>query len=118
MTAPVEVHNLSDMVGGWFVGAFQPNVLSSSAMEVGVKRYRAGDTEAAHVHRVATEVTLVLEGRAAMAGRTLGPGDIIVLPAGTVTGFSALEDCTTVVVKAPSVPGDKYLADREPEERS
>ena len=28
---------------------------------------------------------------------------------GVATGFRALEDCTTVVVKTPSVPGDKYV---------
>lgn len=106
---PILVHRLADMVGGWFVGAFEPAVLTSSEVEVGVKHYRAGDTEALHLHKLATEVTLIATGRARMAGRELGPGDILVLPAGHASAFEVLEDCTTVVVKSPSAPGDKYL---------
>ena len=35
--------HLKDMVKGWFVGDFEPTVLRSSACEVAVKHYRAGD---------------------------------------------------------------------------
>lgn len=110
MSGP-EHHRLEDMVGGWFVGAFAPTAHHSTAAEVAVKQYRAGDTEARHEHRIATEVTLVVSGRARMCGRDLGPGDILVLPPGTATGFAALTDCVTVAVKTPSVLGDKHLVD-------
>ena len=106
---PALSYRLDDMVGGWFVGAFSPAVLHSDAAEVAVKHYSAGAVEAAHEHRIATEVTLLLTGRAKMCGREIVAGDILVLPPGTVTGFEALEDCTTVVVKTPSVLGDKYV---------
>ena len=43
-----------------------------------------------------------------MNGRTYGAGDIIVLEPGEATDFRALEKTTTVVVKMPSVLGDKY----------
>ena len=109
--AAIAVHRLEDMVGGWFVGAFEPTLLQSDDVEVAVKRYPAGATEAAHVHLLAVELTLILDGRARMAGRELVAGDILVLPAGTPTSFEALEACTTVVVKSPSVPGDKYPAE-------
>ncbi len=104
-------YRLEDMRGGWFVGGFQPTALASDAAEVAVKQYREGDREAAHVHRVATEVTLILEGEAVMAGRTWRSGDIVVLDPGEPTDFAALTDVMTVVVKLPSVPGDKYPAD-------
>ena len=105
---PALSFRLDDMVGGWFVGAFTPTALHSDAAEVAVKHYAAGTVEAAHEHRIATEVTLLLSGRARMCDREVVAGDILVLPPGTVTGFEALEDCTTVVVKTPSVLGDKY----------
>ena len=38
-----------------------------------------------------------------------GPGDIIMIEPGEATDFEALSDVTTVVVKTPSVAGDKYL---------
>jgi quercetin dioxygenase-like cupin family protein len=108
--AGVTVHRLDEMVGGWFVGAFDPVALPSADAEVAVKCYPAGAVEAPHVHYRATEVTLVLDGQALMAGRHLVAGDIVVLAPGTPTGFRALTACTTVVVKTPSCPGDKYPA--------
>ncbi|HEU5006859.1 MAG TPA: hypothetical protein VFT67_07805 [Jatrophihabitantaceae bacterium] len=108
-----QTYRLDDMVGGWFVGAFEPAALHCDAAEFGVKRYRAGDVEAAHYHREGTEVTLILDGRARMCGREVSSGDILVLEPGTVTGFRAITDVTTVVVKTPSVPGDKYLVSDE-----
>jgi len=107
----VAAYRLDEMTGGWFVGAFTPAALHSADGEVGVKRYAAGEQEDAHWHEVGTEVTLVLEGTARMCGREVSAGDILVLPPGTVTGFTALTAVTTVVYKTPSVPGDKYLAE-------
>jgi hypothetical protein len=102
------VRSLKDMVGGWIVGDFEPTCLKTSACEVACKHYEAGAAEAAHVHRVATEVTLVAAGLVSMNGRTFRAGDIIVLEPGEATDFRALEKTTTVVVKMPSVLGDKY----------
>lgn len=101
---------LDDMVKGWFVGDFDPCALKSDQFEVAVKRYREGDHEGRHVHRVATEITLLLDGRARMLDREWGSGDIIVLHPGDATDFTALTDVTTVVVKTPSAPNDKYPA--------
>jgi len=100
---------LSDMVRGWFVGAFTPTALATEACEVAVRTYKAGDREPAHYHRVAAEVTLVLSGRVRMAGREWGEGDIIVLDPGEATDFEALTDAVNVVVKVPSARNDKYL---------
>jgi mannose-6-phosphate isomerase-like protein (cupin superfamily) len=111
----VACHRLDKMVGGWFVGAFEPTALHLDAAEVAVKHYRAGETEAVHVHRLATEVTLVLSGRARMCGREVGPGEILVLPPGVASGFHAITEVTTVVVKTPSAPGDKHVLASEQE---
>ncbi|MBL6457864.1 hypothetical protein JMJ55_21230 [Belnapia sp. T6] len=101
---------LEDMVKGWFVGDFAPSVLRTTACEVAVKRYKAGEAEAAHLHRVATEVTLVLSGRVRMLGREWSEGDIITIEPGEATDFLALTDAVNVVVKLPSAAGDKYPA--------
>lgn len=102
--------HLSDMTKGWFVGDFSPTLFSTQAAEVAIKAYHAGETEAWHVHRVGTEITAVVSGKVRMAGQTFGAGDIIRLDPGEGTDFLAIEDSTTVVVKVPSVKGDKYLA--------
>jgi quercetin dioxygenase-like cupin family protein len=104
-----KVHKLDDMIGGWFVGAFEPHVLKSDEAEVAVKKYAAGDTEAEHHHKIGTEVTAIISGRARLGNVILEAGDICVLEPGTAADWEALTDVVTVVVKTPSRPGDKYL---------
>jgi quercetin dioxygenase-like cupin family protein len=96
------------MTRGWFIGDFEPCVVRSKEVEVGVKTYRKGDSEGRHVHKVASEVTLILNGQVRMNDRVLSSGDIVLLEAGVDTDFEALTDVITVVVKLPSVMGDKY----------
>lgn len=102
---------LDEMLKGWFVGAFSPTAHATDACEVAVKTYQAGDREAAHYHKIATETTLILSGRVRMMGREWGEGDIVVLSPGEVTEFEALTDCVNVVVKVPGASNDKYLLD-------
>jgi quercetin dioxygenase-like cupin family protein len=96
------------MIRGWFVGDFAPSALRTSTCEAAVRTYRMGDVEAKHLHRIATEVTLVLHGQARMFDQTFGSGDIVVAEPGDATAFEALTDCTIVVVKTPSCADDKY----------
>ena len=106
---------LDAMTKGWFVGDFAPSLLRTAACEVAVKHYRAGEREELHHHRVASEVTAVVTGTVRMAGREFGPGDAVVLEPGEATAFEALTDAVSVVVKLPSVGGDKYPGgSREP----
>ena len=97
------------MVKGWFVGNFEPSLYRTNDVEVAVKSYKAGDKEEWHYHKIATEITAVLEGRVRMAGGEYGPGDIVVLDPGEGTDFEVLEDAVTVVVKIPGANHDKYL---------
>jgi hypothetical protein len=99
---------LNEMVKGWFVGDFEPRIAHSTACEVAVKRYAAGDYEEEHHHRVATEVTVVVSGQVTMMGKVLDAGDIMLLEPGEATDFRALTDAVCAVVKLPSARGDKY----------
>jgi quercetin dioxygenase-like cupin family protein len=109
-TSALEIFRLDEMVKGWFVGDFSPAALRTDAAEVAVQHYKAGDREASHLHKIAAEVTLVLEGTVEMCGRRLSEGDIIKLAPGEATDFLAVTDATTIVVKLPSVIGDRYAA--------
>jgi len=102
---------LEAMTKGWFVGDFAPAAIRSEACEVAIKRYAAGDQEAAHYHAVAVELTAIVSGRVRMLGRDWGEGDILTIEPGEATDFLALTDVVTVVVKLPSVMGDKHLVD-------
>ena len=106
---PLERHRLDDFTRGWFVGNFSPTLVTTDAAEVAVQRYAAGAHEPLHFHKVATELTLLVAGRARMNGEEIGIGEIIRIPPGTAADFEAVTDVTTVVVKVPCVKGDKYL---------
>jgi len=106
----LESTRLEKMVKGWFVGDFEPTAFATNACEVAVKRYSAGDSEAAHFHRIAIEVTGVVSGTVEMAGHVWTSGDIITLFPSEVTAFKALTDAMTVVVKVPGALHDKYPA--------
>jgi quercetin dioxygenase-like cupin family protein len=101
--------NLKDMIGGWFVGDFEPSVLKTKDFEVGVKKYAAGDKEDRHVHKVATEFTVIVSGKVKMNSVVHSEGDIVTIDPNVSTDFEALEDTVTIVVKTPSVSGDKYI---------
>jgi len=107
----MEVKKLSDMVKGWFVGAFEPTVLHSNDVEVAVKYYKKGDKESAHYHKIATEVTVIISGKVVMFDQVFSEGDIIVVSPGDITSFEALEDSVNCVVKLPGALNDKFLAD-------
>ena len=104
----MDVHKLQDMTRGWFVGDFSPSVLRSEAFEAAVKYYPAGHREAAHLHKVATELTVVVAGEVRLGGQLLRAGDIVVMHPGEAQDFEAVTDCTLTIVKVPSVKGDKY----------
>lgn len=97
------------MVKGWFVGGFTPSALKTDAFEAGLKIYKSGDSEQAHFHQIATEITVIASGRVKMCGKEWGAGSIIVLSPGEITDFTAIEDTHTVVIKVPSVADDKYV---------
>lgn len=101
--------SLKDMVGGWFIGNFQPSVIQSEQFEVTVRKYAKGDCEPKHFQLIATEITVIVEGQARMGDQILGPSDIIVLDPKDSFDFEALTEVTVVAVKFPSVPNDKVL---------
>lgn len=102
---------LENMERGWFIGGFSPTALTTDACEAACKHYAAGEREAAHFHKIATEVTLIASGTVQMNGERFSQGDIVVVQPGEVVNFEAIEAATTMVIKIPAVLGDKYLVD-------
>jgi hypothetical protein len=105
----MEKHNLKDFTKGWFLGNFNPTLLKTHDFEVAVKRYNKGDYEDEHFHEIATEWTVMIEGSAKMNDVILHKDDIVIVYPGDAVKFEALEDCSTVVIKSPSIKNDKYL---------
>lgn len=106
----MKIHDLTDFTKGWFIGPFTPTLCDTQQFECAVKRYRTGDREASHVHKIATEYTIITEGEVKMNGQVFGRNSIIEILPGEATDFEALTDVITFVVKIPAVAGDKYPA--------
>lgn len=100
--------NLKDFTKGWFVGNFNPSLLKTNDVEIGVKEYNAGDHESFHHHRIATEITCIIHGEVEMNGIRYKEGDIIVIQPFEGTDFKAITDAKNVVVKLPGANNDKY----------
>lgn len=107
----MKIGNLSSMTGGWFIGNFEPSLFKTNDCEVAVKRYKKGDKEGKHYHKVATEYTAIIQGKVRMFDQIFSAGDIVVVEPGDATSFEALEDSINVVVKMPGQNHDKYLVE-------
>jgi len=110
----MKTSHLSHMFKGWFVGDFSPTLLATCDVEVAVKTYKAGDYEERHYHKLATEITVITQGRVRMNGIEYQQGDIIIIEPFEATDFMALEDSMTTVVKYPGAPNDKFLGESMP----
>lgn len=105
----MKLFNLNDYKGGWIIGDFSPVLFSTTTVEVAIKSYSAGSHESRHVHNIATEYTIIIQGSVLMNNIKYDTGDIIQIDPKESTDFFAIEDTTTCVIKTPSIPSDKYL---------
>ena len=105
----IEKYKLEDMTNGWFVGDFEPSLYKTQDVEVGVKYYKCGDKEGKHFHKIATEFTVILDGKVKMSNKIYGQGEILKIKPGVSTDFEALTDVITVVVKIPGAVKDKFI---------
>jgi len=104
----MKIHRFSDFTGGWFIGDFLPTAHRTQEVEVAYKRHSKGEPWAAHRHEIATEINYLVSGKMKLRGVTLEAGTVFVIEPGEVADPEFLRDCEIVVVKLPSVVGDKY----------
>jgi quercetin dioxygenase-like cupin family protein len=100
---------LNNFIKGWLVGDFEPALFKSKDVEVGVKYYKAGDKEENHYHKIATEYSIVLYGAIRMLNQTFKEGDIVTVLPNIQNQFECIEDACVMIIKTPSVIGDKYI---------
>ena len=78
-------------------------------VEVAVQYFESGAEETEHVHKIATELTIILSGRVDISVTEYEAGDIVEISPGEYAHFKAIEPTQTVVVKYPGAKNDKYL---------
>lgn len=105
----MKVDNLNNFFKGWIIGNFEPTLLKTTDFEVGIKKYKKGDKEDSHHHKISTEYTVIVDGNVKMNNIEYADGSIIIIEPSDRTDFEALTDVTTIVVKTPSSNNDKYI---------
>ena len=101
--------NVNEYTKGWLVGNFEPSLINSKDIEVGLKYYKKGDKESSHVHKIITEYTIVVSGKIKMNDEVYIEKDIVTILPNVPTNFESLEDSITLVIKTPSIPSDKHM---------
>jgi quercetin dioxygenase-like cupin family protein len=107
----MKVEKLDKMKRGWFVGDFEPSLHKTNEVEVAVQKFKKGQYEEKHHHKIAKEITVINSGAARMNGKIYQEGDIIIIEPNEATDFFALSDVVTTVVKLPGASNDKYLGE-------
>lgn len=104
----METKRIEDFVRGWIIGDFDPSILKTKDFEVAVLSHKKGEVWPKHYHRVATEYNVMLDGKMFIGGKELVSGDIFIFNPEEIADPIFLEDCRVLVIKVPSVIGDKY----------
>lgn len=104
----MKVTNIEKMKRGWMIGDFEPSILRTKDFEVGILTHKKGEFWAAHFHKESEEYNLLLDGKMKINGVLIEPGTIFILEKNEIAKPEFLEDCRVLVVKVPSLPGDKY----------
>ena len=104
----MKIYRSQQWKGGWYVGDFEPTAYRTKEFEVCLKLHAKGERWPAHYHKVATEINYLVHGTMTLKGETFKAGDVFILEPGEIADPVFLEDCEIVIIKTPSLPGDKY----------
>lgn len=97
------------MTRGWFIGNFEPSILKTKEFEVGLLTHSKGEYWAPHYHEFSDEYNLLISGKMIIQKKEINEGDIFVLKKKEIADPIFLEDCVVLVIKTPSIPGDKII---------
>jgi len=105
----MQIYKLNDMKDGWFVGDFSPAAFTTDQFEVCYKKHFVGEYWATHYHTTITEINLLVKGKMKINNIEINAGEIFVIPPYYVSKPEFLQDCELVIIKTPSVIGDKFI---------
>lgn len=105
----MRTYKLEDFTKGWIIGFFDNSIFKTNNFEIAIKKYKSGDNELKHFHKIATEYTVIISGKILMNDIEFIDGDIIEISPNESTDFYCLEDSITCVIKIPSLDNDKFI---------
>ncbi len=102
---------LEDFTRGWIVGDFEPSIVKTKDVEIGIIELKAGEESDGHFHKEHKEFNLVLSG---VVGSKRGviyfEGDFFTFFPNEESDIFCLKDAKLLVVKTPATKGDKHYA--------
>ena len=101
--------NIKDFTRGWFIGDFEPSLLKTKGFEVMARHDVKGNRYPRHFHKEATEYVLHIGGVHKVDGNIYKDGEMLVIKPYRSVDYECLENGTTLCVKVPSRPKDKFL---------
>jgi quercetin dioxygenase-like cupin family protein len=104
----MDILKMKDMKGGWFIGNFKPTAFKTEEFEVCYKQHTKGEQWDTHYHKEGTEINYLVDGKMIIQNKQLNKGDIFILHPFEIADPIFLEDCTVLIIKTPSKPGDKF----------
>ena len=105
----MDIIKMETMMGGWFIGNFEPSAYKTDQFEVCYKHHLKGEKWDTHYHKEGTEINYLVNGKMIIQNKELNTGDIFILKPYEIADPIFVEDCTVLIVKTPSVSGDKYI---------
>lgn len=105
----MKIDKMSNMVGGWFIGDFEPSVYKTDQFEVCYKQHYKDEIWDNHYHKIATEINYLIKGEMKINDILFTKGDIFLIEPYEISVPEFLTDCELIVVKTPSIKEDKYI---------
>ena len=111
----MKIFDPSTMFKGWYIGDFEPSAYRTKEFEVAIMTHKEGEHWDAHYHKKSEEINYLINGKMTINGTLLKAPTIFVIERGEIADPTFITDCTLVVVKTPSAPGDKFIVQKETE---
>ena len=99
---------LTDYIGGWLIGNFNPSIVKTKDCEVAVKFVKAGTIGDNHYHKKSDEYTVILSGRAIDNEIEYIQGDIIEIKRNMKNKTIFVDDSIILSIKTDTDTNDKF----------
>lgn len=101
---------LEDFTRGWIIGNFEPSIIKTTELEIGILDLKAGDKGDLHWHEHHKEFNLILSGAAKIGKNLYFEGDVFIFEPFEKSNVEYMQDTKLLVIKSPAMKGDKYYA--------
>ena len=99
---------LEDFYKGWLVGNFEPSIIKTKDLDLGILYLKAGECGDGHFHKEHTEYNMVVSGSALIEDKTYNVGDFFIYKPKEKSYVQYPEDTILLVIKTPATKNDKH----------